>query len=217
MTALALLALVALAPEPGGPNAKYLQPDLDVQAWVQRFEKPGREVFDRRKEIVAAVGVKPGTAVADVGAGTGLFTMLLAQAVGPGGKVYAVDIAKPFLAHIAKRAKAAGVKNVETVQATDRTTSLSTGSVELLFVCDTYHHFENPQVMLADFRRALRPGGTLVIVDYHREPGKSPAWITDHVRAGRAAVIKEIEAAGFVREPDPLPSLKENYLLRFRR
>jgi ubiquinone/menaquinone biosynthesis C-methylase UbiE len=217
MTAVAALALLVLAPEPGGPNAKYLVPDLDVPAWVQRFEKPGREVYDRRQEIVAATGVKPGAAVADVGAGTGLFSMLFARAVGPKGKVYAVDIAAPFLAHIAKRAAKEGVKNVQTVRATERSTGLPAGSVDLVFVCDTYHHFEHPQQTLAELRRALRPGGALVIVDYHREPGKSPAWVVDHVRAGRAAVTREVEAAGFVREADPLPALKENYLLRFKR
>jgi SAM-dependent methyltransferase len=235
MIALAAVALgvLRLAAEPGGPNAKYLRPDLDVDAWVKRFETPGREVFDKRKEIVAATGVRPGAAVADVGAGTGLYTMLFSAAVGPRGKVYAVDIAAPFLAHIARRAAAAGARNVEVVRGTARSIALPRASVDLVFVCDTYHHFEHPQDTLASIRRALRPGGALVVVDYRREPGKSAAWVVEHVRADQAAVTAEIEAAGFVRQRDvddaspragaqqPVPArhdplLRESYFLMFR-
>jgi ubiquinone/menaquinone biosynthesis C-methylase UbiE len=209
----AALLLLLLAAEPGGPNAKYLRPDVDVDAWVKTFEKPGREIYDKRQEIVRATGARPGTAVADVGAGTGLFTMLFAQAVGPAGKVYAVDIAPKFLEHLRRRA--AGAKNVEVVQGSERVVNLPPASVDLVYVCDTYHHFEHPRETLASIRRALRPAGTLVVVDYRREPGKSPAWVLEHVRAGQAAVTKEIEAAGFTRIAD-LPLLKESYFLQFR-
>jgi predicted methyltransferase len=215
--ALVAAGVAALAAEPGGPNAKYLRPDLDVEAWVQRFEKPGREVYDKRHEILAATGVRPGAAVADVGAGTGLYTMLFSRAVGPGGKVYAVDISPRFLAHLARRAAAAGAKNVQVVRGTDRSTSLPAASVDLVFVCDTYHHFEHPQQTLASIRRALRPDGSLVVVDYRREPGKSAAWVVEHVRAGQAAVTAEIEAAGFVADATPVPlRLGESYFLRFK-
>jgi predicted methyltransferase len=219
MPAVILMLIALLAAEPGGPNAKYLRPDLDVEAWVKRFETPGREVFDKRKEIVAATGVRPGAAVADVGAGTGLYSMLFADAVGPRGKVYAVDIAQPFLDHIARRAAAAGARNIEVVRGTARSITLPPASVDLVFVCDTYHHFEHPQQTLASIRRALRPGGALVVVDYRREPGKSPAWVVEHVRAGERAVTAEIEAAAFSRDRTPPPrdlGLKESYFLMFR-
>jgi ubiquinone/menaquinone biosynthesis C-methylase UbiE len=212
---LAVLLLRALVALVEGPNDKYLRPDLDVPAWVRSFESPGREVFDKRKEIVAGAGLRPGAAVADVGAGTGLFTMLFAEAVGPQGKVYAVDISPKFLAHIASRVKRAGVKNVATVRGSDRSIELPAASVDLVFLCDTYHHFEHPKESLASIKRALRPGGALVVVDYRREPGKSKAWVLDHVRAGEAAVAAEIEAAGFVRDTGKLPALDENYFLRF--
>jgi ubiquinone/menaquinone biosynthesis C-methylase UbiE len=218
VTSALTLAAAAAAPPREPLNERFRKPDLDVKAWVDRFEKPGREVFDRRREIVAAVGLRPGNAVADVGAGTGLFTMLFSQAVGPDGKVYAVDIAPRFLEHISKRARAAGATNVQVVRGTDISIELPPASVDRVFLCDTYHHFEHPQSSLASIRRALRPGGELVVVDYHREPGKTAAWVTEHVRAGQTAVTKEIETAGFTRLEDlPSPSLKENYLLRFRR
>jgi SAM-dependent methyltransferase len=199
-----------------GINTEYLKPGLDISKWVGRFEKPGREVFDQREKILQALHLKKGQRVADVGAGTGLFTMLLADAVGPKGKVYAVDIVKDFIALINKRAAEANLKNIQTVLCTDRSTELPKASVELVFTSDTYHHLEYPRNTLASIHRALRPGGQLVIVDYRREPGKSPAWILGHVRAGQEEVAREIEAAGFRRVETP-DFLKDNYLMRFRK
>ncbi len=199
-----------------GINTEYLKPDLDISKWVGRFEKPGREVFDQREKILQALHLKKGQRVADVGAGTGLFTMLIANAVGPKGKVYAVDIVKDFLALIDKRASEAKLKNIQTVLCTDHSTELPKASVELVFTSDTYHHLEYPRSVLASIRRALRPGGELVVVDYRREPGKSAEWILGHVRAGQEEVTREIEAAGFKRVETP-DFLKENYLMRFRK
>jgi len=198
-----------------GPNDKFLKPDLDVPSWVDRFEKPGREVYDKRKQIVAAAKVKKGAAVADVGAGTGLFTLLFAEAVGPQGTVYAVEIAPRFLEYIGKRAKKAGARNVKTVRGTAASVELPPASVDLVFLCDTYHHFEKPQENLASIRKALRPGGEILLVDFKRVPGKTAAWITEHVRAGQEEVTKELEAAGFTRVEE-LPLLAENFVLRFR-
>jgi SAM-dependent methyltransferase len=132
-----------------GPNDKFLRPDLDVPEWVKKFESPGREVYDKRREIVAATKVRKGSAVADVGAGTGLFTMEFAQAVGPTGKVYAVDIAPKFLQHIARRGGGRGHKNVTTVRGSARSVELPAAAVDLVFVCDTYHHFDDPKSTLA--------------------------------------------------------------------
>jgi ubiquinone/menaquinone biosynthesis C-methylase UbiE len=215
LIALLVLLVAAGATAKEGPNDKFLKPDLDVPTWVQRFEKPGREVYDRRKQIAAAVHLKKGAAVADVGAGTGLYTMMFSGAVGPAGKVYAVEIAPRFLDYLAVRAKKAGAKNVEVVRGTADSVELPPASVDRVFLCDTYHHFEHPQKNLASIGKALRPDGELLVVDFKREPGKTAAWITEHVRAGEPEVIAEIEAAGF-EKVEELPLLKENYVLRFR-
>lgn len=199
-----------------GVNAEYFKPDLDISKWVGRFEKPGREVFDQREKILQALGLRPGQHVADIGAGTGLFTMLIANTVGPKGRVYSVDIVKDFIALINKRAAEAGLKNIQTILCTDRSTELPKESVELAFTSETYHHLEYPRSVLASIHRALRPGGQLIVVDYRREPGKSAAWILGHVRAGQEEVVREIEAAGFERVETP-DFLKENYLMRFRK
>jgi ubiquinone/menaquinone biosynthesis C-methylase UbiE len=223
MTLLLALALALAGSEPHkgqgqgkeGPNDKFLKPDLDVSAWVERFEKPGREVYDKRRQIVAAAKLKKGAAVADVGAGTGLFTMLFAEAVGPTGKVYAIEISPKFIEHLGRRATKSGATQVQVVRGSATSIELPAASVDLVFLCDTYHHFEQPKPTLASIRKALRPGGELLLVDFEREPGKTAAWIIEHVRAGKAVMTKEIEAAGFVKVEEP-PILKENYLIRFR-
>ena len=193
-------------------NRPYLDPDF--QQWVERFERPGREVYDRREAIVAATGVKPGMQVADIGAGTGLFTLMFARQVGAHGRVYAVDISKNFIDNIERRAKRAGLMNVDGIVSSQSETRLPPDSVRLVFICDTYHHFEQPRRMLASIHRALKPGGTLVVIDFERIEGKSSNWVLGHVRAGKESVIREIEAAGFRLAADE-KLLNENFYLRF--
>jgi SAM-dependent methyltransferase len=193
-------------------NRPYQNPDYPQ--WVERFESPGREVYDRRAAIVAASGVKPGMSVADIGAGTGLFTREFARAVGASGKVYAVDIAAAFVDNTVRTAREQGLNNVVGVVNTQDDTRLPSASIDLAFVCDTYHHLEQPRAMLTSIRRALRPGGALIVIDFEREEGKSSGWVLGHVRAGREQVIREIEAAGF-RFVGAENILKDNFYLRF--
>ncbi len=192
--------------------------DPDVKKFIATFEGESREIYTHRKEIVSACKLKAGQAVADVGAGTGLFTRLFARAVGEKGKVYAVDIAPRFLAHIEKTCKEEKIRNVKTVRCTATSCELPAASVDVVFVCDTYHHFEFPFRTLATIHKALRPGGKMIVVDFRRIPGKSRAWVLDHVRAGQDVVTKEITSSGFklAGEEKKVP-LKENYVLVFER
>lgn len=199
---------------PRSMNMHYL--DADVQQWRGIFERTGREVFDRRFQVVAALGLEPGMRVADVGAGTGLYTMLFARSVGASGKVYAVDISPTFIAAIEDRAAEYHVENVIGVVNDERSTQLPPGSVDLVFLADTYHHFAYPRNMLSSIHAALAPGGVLAIVDFRRQPGFSSPWVMGHVRAGREAVIDEVQGAGFEYLDEPL-QLRTNYFLRFRK
>lgn len=200
-----------------GINAPYLS-DPSIPRWEGVLETESREVYRERQRIVNAIGLKPGQCVADVGAGTGLFTLLFARAVGPQGEVIAVDIIPEFLEHIRKRADLEGLKNVTRTLGQDQSTQLKPGSVDVVFLCDAYHHFEYPQPMMDSILRALRPKGRLVVVDFERIPGQSPDWIFEHVRCGRATVIQEIQAGGFRTMPTAnVDFLKENYMLVFRK
>ena len=199
-----------------GPDMNAYYYEADPDHWAEIFERSGREVFDRRFQVVEALGIKPGMRIADVGAGTGLYTMLVARAVGPAGLVYAVDISESFVASIEARAKEYHVDNVVPVVNHPQGTELPPDSVDLVFLADTYHHFEYPRAMLASIHQALVPGGALAIIDFRRLPGVSNPWIMGHVRAGREEVIDEVEAAGFRFEDEPL-KLRGNYFLRFRK
>lgn len=203
-------------PVPDGINDGFLAEDLEVQRFVDRWELESREVYAARADLVAALELQPGEAVADVGTGTGLFVEGMAAAVGPGGKVYAVDISPKFIFHVRERAREAGLDQVEVVLSNDHSTELPADSVDAMFLCDVYHHFEYHRDMLRSMRRALRPGGRLVFVDFHRIPGVSREWMLGHVRADRETFRAELETAGFrfVDEVD-VPSFEENYCLRF--
>jgi ubiquinone/menaquinone biosynthesis C-methylase UbiE len=197
-------------------NADFRKPDMDVASWVQRFEAESREIAAHRDDIAAVLALKPGEAVADIGAGTGLFEEPFTHAVGAKGTVYAVDISPAFLDHLRQRAKDASWTQVQVVACDDRSTKLAPASVDAAFICDTYHHFEHPADTLASLLRAIKPGGRLVVVDFEREPGQSRDWVLDHVRCGKAQVKAEIEQAGFrfTREAT-VPGLTENYVIEF--
>jgi ubiquinone/menaquinone biosynthesis C-methylase UbiE len=201
-----------------GINAQYKDPNLVVDVWVDRLESEGREAFDFRDEITAAIGLKPGQAVADVGAGTGLYTPLLAAAVGSQGRVYAVDIVPKFIEHIEQKAAERGLTQVTAILGTDKSTSLPPASVDVVFVCDAYHHFEDFAAMLASIHSALRPGGKLVVVDFDRVEGKSSQFTLEHIRASKEQFTAEIEANGFrfVSEPR-VDGMQETFIRSFER
>ena len=226
---LALLFLVGCsAPKPTpsasapsvkpGINADYLDPTLDLERFVQRFETEAREVYVQRNAIVDLIDLQSGSRIADIGAGTGLFTFEFAARVGPQGKVFAVDLAPRFVEHLRAALTERHASNVEVIACTENDTLLPAHSIDIAFLCDTYHHFEYPAATLASIQRALKRNGQLVVVDFQRTEGVSPAWILEHVRAGQDLVVSEIEAAGFERVPqESQAGLKENYVLRFRR
>jgi ubiquinone/menaquinone biosynthesis C-methylase UbiE len=156
--------------------------------------------------------------VADIGAGTGLFLPDFDREVGSEGRVFAVEIAPKFLEHLRERTEREGLTRVEVVEGLEDSVELPAASVDLAFVCDTYHHFEYPQSTLASLYTAIRPGGSLVILDFERIPGESQDWVLGHMRAGKEVFRREIESAGFEFEREvTVEDLKENYVLRFRR
>lgn len=198
-----------------GINKNYQPPDLADS--IQRFESNGRDVFDHRQEIVTALGLRPGMKVADVGAGTGLLTRLFSPAVGATGKVYAVDISKEFIDHIEKLGREQHMGNIVGVVCKQDSAELAKESVDLVFICDTYHHFEFPQKTMHSIYTALKPKGQLVLIDYRRVPGVSADWVLEHVRAGQEVFTQEIVDAGFKQINEKKDFLKESYFVRFEK
>jgi len=203
---------------PENINAKFLSQDLNPDVWVNRFEVEAREIFASRDEILSAVQLSPGDRIADIGAGTGLFVASFARAVGPTGKVYAVDISPRLIDHLKKRAADDGLTNVNVILSKEKSAELPENSVDVVFICDTYHHFEYYDAMLGSIFSALRPGGQLIIIEFERIPGVSREWTLGHVRANKERFTSEIVRAGFrLIEEVEIPGLEENYFLRFKR
>lgn len=199
-----------------GINTRYLDPDLKVDEWLKRFEVESREVFHNRTEILKACGIQPGMQVADIGAGTGLYSRLFSNAVGDRGWVYAVDINARFLEHIQARAAQEKQSNITTVLCPQDSVSLPPASIDFAFICDVYHHFEFPKTSLATLHQALKPGGHIILIDFIRIEGVSNEWTLGHVRAGEEVFLKEFEDAGFRFEAKlELAGLMDNYCLRF--
>lgn len=197
-----------------GVNQPFEDPDLDT--WLGRFEREGREVFDRRQEVLDACQLKPGLEVADIGAGTGFFSRLFAQAVGEDGHVYAVEISKKFVEHIQQAAQREKLTQLTAVLGTATSVELPPASIDVAFVCDTYHHFEFPYKTMRSIRQALRDDGELILIDFHRLEGKSTEWVMEHVRAGQETFTREIVASGF--EPvDEQALMRECYFVRFKK
>ncbi|MEZ6148580.1 MAG: methyltransferase domain-containing protein [Pirellulaceae bacterium] len=202
---------------PSGINDSFLDPEMKVEDFIKRFETESREVFSCRKQILAAVQLEPGMAVADVGAGTGLYMAAFANAVGNDGKVYAIDISPNFVKHLRERAKQEKLGNVEVVLCSDHDVNLKPNSVDRVFICDVYHHFEYPDSSLASIYAALRAGGQLILVDFNNDgAGERGEWLKNHVRAPKNIFKQEVIDAGFkfVEEVN-IDGFQENYLLRF--
>ena len=204
--------------EQTGASPEINQPffDPEWQQWVNIFERPGREVFDQRHAIVTASSVRPGMDIADIGAGTGLFTRLFAPAVEPGGTVYAIDISRSFIDNILRSCEEQGISNVKGIVNTHTAIGLAADTIDLAFLTDTYHHLEQPQKMLEAIHRALRKDGRVIIIDFRRDPDTSSRWVMHHVRSNKQQVIQEIQQAGF-KLLDDKPVLKTNYFLEFEK
>lgn len=220
----AALWLLSVAPGDVTAQEKSVRPgindsfrDPNVDEFVKRFEIESREVYARRNEIVAACKLVPGQTVADIGAGTGLFTRLFAEAVGENGRVVAVDIAQKFLDHIATTSREAGLKNIDTVLCTADSTELPPHSVDVAFICDTYHHFEFPLKTMTSLRGALKPNGRVIVIDFRKIPGVSSDFVMGHVRAPQSVFESEIVAAGFLKSREEGELLSENYFVEFTR
>lgn len=186
--------------DPDSPNARYYTPEGQAAA-MSAFEEADRESWQYSAKILAALAIEPGMTIADVGAGTGYFTRQLAPLVAPSGKVLAVDIIPEFLAELERRCAELGITNVETIVSRPDDPMLPAEGVDLVFISDSYHHFDQPTPMLEGILAGLKPGGRMAIVDWERTA--NPIFERDgldwetHIRIGSQDVIEQATAHGF--------------------
>ena len=163
-----------------------------LKQWA--YEGVNRDQWQQPDRVIAALQLRPGDQVADLGAGGGYFTFKLAKAVGPAGKVYAVDIDREMTDLIAGQAQKDAVKNVETVVAKADDPMLPKSGVDLIFTTNTYHHFDNRVVYFANLRKYLRPAGRIAVIDYDRR-----AWFEGLLRhyTPTEFIKREMDQAGY--------------------
>jgi SAM-dependent methyltransferase len=169
------------------------------------LERPEREAEEAPKMLIAALGLKPGHVVADIGAGSGYFSFRMAPKVAPEGKVLAVDIQPEMLDFLRRRSRELGIANVEPVLGATDDPKLPAGGVDLALMVDVYHEFDQPYEMMSAIVRSLRPGGRVVLVEYRKEDPRVP--IKEVHKMSEAQARKEMEAAGlaWVQTIDILP------------
>lgn len=164
----------------------------DADAWAKVFDDPARDAWQRPDDVIAALGLAPSMVVADVGAGTGYFTVRLARAV-PKGRVIATDIEPDMVRYLAERARKEGLGNVRAVQATADEPQLEPASVDRILVVDVWHHIADRVRYARGLARALRPGGQVAVVDFTMEATHGPP--RKH-RLLPEAIIADLRAAG---------------------
>jgi ubiquinone/menaquinone biosynthesis C-methylase UbiE len=191
---------LSLAQETHPVSGRRIAAVMDARgaAWLDR---PEREREEAPSRAVAALGIRPGQTVADIGAGSGYYAVLLADAVGPSGRVIATDVQPEMLALIRKRmeGKEAGRwRNVELVLGTPTESKLPDGALDLALMVDVYHELAQPQIFLRSLRRALKHDGRLVLIEFRKES----TWVPireEHKMSVREARM-ELEAEGFTFE-----------------
>jgi SAM-dependent methyltransferase len=170
--------------------------------WLERPERVAEEQPDR---ALGVIGVGPGQVVADVGAGSGYYTVRLARRVGPGGTVYASDIQPEMLALLGKRLKRERLGNVVSVLATPTDPKLPEAALDLVLMVDVYHELSRPQDTLRQLKRSLKPDGRLVLVEFRKEDPRVPIRPEHKMSVDEAKL--ELGAEGFrlVKVSDVLP------------
>nr|WP_314629994.1 class I SAM-dependent methyltransferase [uncultured Noviherbaspirillum sp.] len=169
------------------------------------LERGSREREERPDLLLAALDLKPGMAVADIGAGTGYYSWQIAARIGETGRVQAVDVQPQMIALLKERMQQRGVRNVLPVLGSPTDTGLASASVDLALMVDVYHELDHPREILDSIMRALRPGGRLVLVEYRAEDDSVP--IKRLHKMSVAQIRREVGAQGLLwqKTVDTLP------------
>jgi ubiquinone/menaquinone biosynthesis C-methylase UbiE len=167
----------------------------DTKAYIAMLEDPGRDAYQKPAEVLAALDIKPGETIADIGSGSGYFTVRFAKQVGEQGRVFAVDVDPELVRHLNRRLRDAGVRNVQTVLAEPDDPLLPDASIDRFAIVDTWHHIEKQADYLALLKRMLKPGGQVVMIDFQKR--ELPFGPPLQMKIAREDLVRQMEAAGF--------------------
>ena len=205
---LAALSLVTISPglaqEATTPHEMHRR-HQDPSAYMAALDDPARDEYSRPEEVVRALAFREGEVVADIGSGTGYFTLRFARAVGESGRVYAVDVSPDMVRHLNRRLRDEAVRNVVSVLADPDDPLLPDDSVDRFVIVNTWHHVEARAGYLEKLKRMLRPGGQVVHIDFQKRDAPVGPPLSEKI--AREDLVKQMEAAGFhlVQEHGFLP------------
>lgn len=184
----------------------------DIEFWVKMFEDPERDKWQKPKEVVDAMNLKPGDVVADIGAGTGYFARHIAVAVGPKGMAIGLDIETSMVKYMEEDARKLDLGNYKARVVRTDDPELEDGSVDVVFLCNTYHHIENRVEYFRKVSNGLKPDGRVVVVDFYRDTDFGPP--REH-KLAKEVVLEEMKKAGYslVKTHGFLP---QQYFLEFK-
>src|SRR5215813_6536764 len=206
-----LLALSLLGSGMVRADEQHPHHPMPLDQYIALLEDPQRDEWQKPDAVIHALKLKEGQVVADIGAGSGYFTVRLARAVGQKGQVFAVDIDEGMLGYLRQRLAQEKIANVQVMQVPPHDPLLIDGSLDLAFICNTYHHLEDREVYLRKLRKALKPDGRLAIVDFYKRDG-IPVGPPMSMRLGEETVEKELQEAG-LKITEKLTFLPYQYIL----
>lgn len=213
MRALGMVLLMTIAHGTAHGQHRHGNPE-DLDAYVAALEDPSRDAWQKPDEVLRAIGIEPGASVCDVGAGPGYFALRMSRLVGARGHVFAVDVEPRILDRLRARLEQAKLRNVTPVLATGDDALLPPSSCDVILIADTYHHFPDGVEYLRRLSAALKPGGRVVNIDFHKRP--LPVGPPPEHKIAREDFVAQARHAGFdvVAEPTFLPY---QYFLVLRR
>lgn len=165
--------------------------------WVTTLEGPRRVASMKMDEVLARLNLKPGMVVADIGAGSGLFSRALAKAVAPAGKVYAVDIQQDLLDYINKRDKEENIPNIQTVLGAFEDPKLPARNVDVALINDVLHHIEKRAAYLKALGTYMKPSGRIAIIEMDKNDPNTPHRNQPELLVGREEMLAWMSDAGF--------------------
>ena len=192
------LVISAFAGLPSGPAAAqtphtHQHTFEDADKWAKVFDDPERDAWQKPHEVIRALALKPDAVVADIGAGTGYFSVRFAHLL-PQGRVYGVDTEPGMVKHLADRAKREGLNNVTAVAGKPGDPRLP-GKADLVILVDVYHHVEDRERYFRQLQNSLKPGGRIAIIDFRMD---SPVGPPQRARIEPGLVKAEMARAGYV-------------------
>jgi ubiquinone/menaquinone biosynthesis C-methylase UbiE len=167
----------------------------DSKAYIARLEDPMRDAYQKPQEVVTALNIEEGEVIADIGAGSGYFTVRLARPVGEKGRVYAVDVSPDMILHLNRRVRDLNPRNVVTMLCAPDDPLLADASINRFFICDTWHHIKGHTNYLALLKRMIKPGGQVIMIDFKK--AKTPVGPPMELRIDRDDLVREMDANGF--------------------